>query len=181
GAESESVDMDVIAEPGMAFEVALRLAEGTIVNRRTTGELHPVAKLTKDQRRALEEAEAKPNGPRPPAFAVDEDALCRLDLRLSQTPEQITVRRLSLSAVMDHDPAKGTPPSCRSAADEGNPYNVLARLSSVRANLGKAGSGGGVTSVNGHATVRLPALLMNRFVNAPPFAGWVAFSGEINH
>src|SRR5690606_9584983 len=31
-AESESVDMDVIAEPGMAFEVALRLAEGTIVN-----------------------------------------------------------------------------------------------------------------------------------------------------
>ncbi|HEY6728402.1 MAG TPA: hypothetical protein VI197_30535, partial [Polyangiaceae bacterium] len=180
--DSQSVDMDVIAEQGMAFELALRLAEGTVVNRRTKGELHPTAKLTKEQRRALKEAEEKPGGPKPPAFAIDEDAICRLDLRLSQTPEQITVRRLSLSAVMDHDPARGSRPNCQSAAGDANPYNVLARLSSVRVNLGKAGaSNSGARTVNGHATVRLPAPLMNRFVEAPPFAGWVAFSGEVSH
>src|SRR5690606_25258379 len=179
--DGRSVDMDLIAEPGMAFELALRLAEGTVVQRRTRGELHHTAKLSKEQRRALKEAEAKPGGPRPPSFAIDEDAICRLDLRLSQTPEQITVRRLSLSAVMDHDPARGSRPDCRSATHEGNPYNVLARLSSVRVNLGKAGDSGAARTVNGHATVRLPAPLMNRFLNAPPFAGWRAFSGEVSH
>ncbi|HEU5075926.1 MAG TPA: translocation/assembly module TamB domain-containing protein, partial [Polyangiaceae bacterium] len=163
--DSQSVDMDLIAEPGMAFELALRLAEGTIVSQRT----------------AAEQDDA-PGTPRAPSAVIDEDAVCRLDLRLSQTPEQITVRRLSLSAVMDHDPARGSRPSCKAALDEGNPHNILARLSSVRVNLGKPGAGKSpIQSVNGHATVRLPAPLMNRFVEAPPFAGWVAFSGEISH
>jgi len=172
--DSESVDLDLIAEPGMAFELALRLAEGTVVTERTKGELHDTTKLSKEARKALKETEGKPGGPAPPKLAIDEDAVCRLDLRLSHTPDQLTVRRLSLSGVLDHDPAKGSRPSCQAVADDGNPYNVLARLSSVRANLKSK-------TVNGHATLRMPAALLNRFVNAPPFTGWVAFSGEINH
>ena len=178
--DSQSVDLDLIAEPGMSFELALRLAEGTIVRERTRGELHDTEKLSKKALKELKEAEEKPGGPAAPKLAIDEDAVCRLDLRLSQTPEQVTVRRLSLSAVMDHSPTRGSRPSCRSAADEANPFNVLARLSSVRATLGRT-PGEAVRSVNGHVTVRLPAALLNRFVDAPPFAGWVAFSGEVNH
>src|SRR5688572_16007117 len=101
--DSKSVEMDVIAASGMAFELALRLADGTLVTERT--------------------------GSESPKVRIEADALCSLDLRVSQTPEQSTVRHLSFSGVLDDNPARGSRPSCQTATHDDNPHSVLARLS----------------------------------------------------
>lgn len=148
---SKSVDVDVLAEPGRAFEVALRLADGAVTQERAAA------------------SGAKPE--------IDEDVVCRLDLRLSQRPGQLTIRRLSLLGVADRDAKAGTRPSCEAASDEKNEYRVASRLSSVRVAL----ADGGPPNVSGHVMFRVPARLANRFVEDPVFSGWLGFAGELSY
>src|SRR5581483_9358569 len=79
------LDLDVFAEPGLAFETALRIGESRIVRSR--------------QARAGE--------------VVDDDVLCEVDARLRLAKDVVLVRRLNLIGSVDADPAAGTFGSCR--------------------------------------------------------------------
>lgn len=151
--DTDAIDLDVFAEPGGAFEVALR-AGTTKIDRQHA----PLRKV--------------PDPSLPPL--VEEDALCRLDLRLHYEPGNILLRRLALMGNADLDPLPGTRPSC-DVESEDKPGAVLARLSQVRV----------VTAddkpplIDGHVVLRAPVPLVNRFVRATPLGGFVAFAGDV--
>ncbi|RYZ01622.1 MAG: hypothetical protein EOO73_34900 [Myxococcales bacterium] len=151
--ETDAIDLDVFAEPGGAFEVALR-AGTTRVDRQHAPLLkHPDPSL-------------------PPVF--EEDSLCRLDLRLHYEPGSVLLRRLSLLGNADLDPRPGTRPSCELEGED-KPGAVLARLSQVRLVLAQ----GKPPLVDGHVVVRAPVPLVNRFVRATDLHGFVAFAGGV--
>ncbi|MDF3065078.1 MAG: uncharacterized protein K0R38_679, partial [Polyangiaceae bacterium] len=151
--ETDAIDLDVFAEPGGAFEVALR-AGATRVDRSH-------APLLKE-----------PDPSLPPVY--EEDSLCRLDLRLHYEPGSVLLRRLSLMGSADLDPLPGTRPSCDLTSDD-KPGTVLARVSQMRLVL----SEGKPPLVDGHVVVRAPVPLVNRFVRATPLHGFVAFAGGV--
>ena len=151
--DTEAIDLDVFAEAGGAFEIALR-AGTTKVDRQHA----PLLKV--------------PDPSLPPI--VEEDSLCRLDLRLHYEPGNVLLRRLSLLGNADLDAKPGTRPGCDAEGDD-KPGAVLARLSQVRL----------VTAENkpplidGHVVFRAPIPLVNRFVRATPLSGFVAFAGDV--
>lgn len=151
--ETDAIDLDVFAEPGGAFEVALR-AGATRVDRQHA----PLVK------------EPDPSLP----LVHEEDALCRLDLRLHYEPGSVLLRRLSLLGQADLDPRPGTRPSC-DLSGEDKPGAVLARLSQVRLVLAE----GKPPLVDGHVVMRAPIPLVNRFVRATHLHGFVAFAGGV--
>jgi len=150
--DTEAIDLDVFAEPGGAFEVALR-AGATKVDRQHA----PLLKV--------------PDPSLPPV--VEEDALCRLDLRLHYEPGNVLLRRLSLLGNADLDPQPGTRPSCDGASDD-KPGTVLARLSQVRVVTAE----GKPPLIDGHVVLRAPVPLVSRFVRAS-LGGFVAFAGNV--
>lgn len=151
--ETEAIDLDVFAETGGAFEVALR-AGATKVDRTHA----PLLKI--------------PDPAAPPV--VEEDSLCRLDLRLHYEPGNVLVRRLSLLGSADLDPRPGTRPSCE-LESENEPGAVLARLSQLRVVTAE----GRPPLIDGHVVVRAPVPLVNRFVRATKLSGAVAFAGDV--
>ena len=153
--DTGEVDLDVFAETGPTFEVALR-SSGTRVWR---------------------EREVRGVPPPPPGtIATDEDTLCRLELRARYEPGDILVRRLSALGAADQDPRPGTLPSCDNLRDDA-PERVLLRLSQVRVALRK----GEVPLIDGHVVLRAPASLTNRFVRAGTLLGTVAFAGDVRY
>jgi len=150
--DTDAIDLDVFAEPGNAFEVALR-AGATKIDRRH-------APLLKE-----------PDPSLPPI--VEEDSLCRLDLRLHYEPGNVLLRRLSLLGNADLDPRPGTRPGCDAEGDD-KPGAVLARLSQVRVVTAE----GKPPLIDGHVVMRAPVPLVNRFVRATPLGGFVAFAGD---
>jgi translocation and assembly module TamB len=152
--ETEAVDLDVFAEPGGAFEVALRSGM-TKVDRKHA----PILQV--------------PDPTLPPIF--EEDALCRLDLRLHYEPGTVLLRRLSLLGNADLDPAQHTRPSCDIDLErDDRPGLVLARLSQVRVVLAE----GKPPLLDGHVVARAPIPLVNRFVRSQ-LGGFVAFAGDL--
>ena len=149
--DTEAIDLDVFAEPGSSFEVALR-AGTTKIDRQHASLKDPDPSL-------------------PPI--VEEDSLCRLDLRLHYEPGNVLLRRLSLLGNADLDPKPGTRPSCDTESDD-RPGAVLARLSQVRVVTAEGKS----PLIDGHVVLRAPVPLVNRFVNAPALSGFVAFAGD---
>jgi len=149
--ETEAIDLDVFAEQGGAFEVALR-AGSTKIDRQHA----PLLKV--------------PDPSRPPI--VEEDAVCRLDLRLHYEPGNLLVRRLSLVGNADLDPRPGTRPTCDLEGGD-NPGAVLARLSQVRVVTAE----GKPPLIDGHVVLRAPVPLVSRFVRTA-LSGSVAFAGD---
>jgi translocation and assembly module TamB len=149
---TDAIDLDVFAERGQTFEIALRTGT-TRVDRQHA----PLV--------------TEPDPSLPPVF--EEDALCRVDLRLHYEPGSVLVRRLSLMGDADLDPKPGTRPSC-----EGDIENraglVLARLSQVRVALVE----GKPPLIDGHVVARAPIPLVNRFARAN-LSGFVAFAGDV--
>jgi translocation and assembly module TamB len=150
--ETEAVDLDVFAEPGGAFELALRSGL-TKLDRRHA----PLLKV--------------PDPTAPPVF--EEDSLCRLDLRLHYEPGSVLLRRLSLLGNADLDAARGTRPGC-DVEGEDRPGVVMARLSQVRVGLAE----GKPPLVDGHVVMRAPMPLVSRFVRSR-LSGYVAFAGDV--
>ncbi|MEO7036653.1 MAG: translocation/assembly module TamB domain-containing protein [Polyangiaceae bacterium] len=153
--DTGEVDLDVFAEQGPTFEVALRSSGAHIWRNREVRGVPP---------------------PPPGTIAADEDVLCRLELRLRYEPGDVLIRRLSASGTADLDPQSGTLPSCDSARDD-TPGRVLLRLSQVRIGLRK----GDVPLIDGHVTLRAPLPLVNRFVRAGPLLGSVSFTGDVRY
>ena len=158
--DTEAVDLDVFAEAGGAFEIALRAGQSRVDRRRTA----PAP---------AEPAAVGPPAATPAASLYDEDALCRLDLRLHYEPGTVLLRRLSLLGSADLDPALGTRPSC-DIEDKERPSLVMARLSQVRVVMAENKA----PLVDGHVVLRAPLPLVNRFVGSH-LDGHVAFAGDL--
>ena len=149
--DTGELDLDVFAEQGPTFEVALRSSGAHIWRNREVRGVPP---------------------PPPGTIAADEDVLCRLELRLRYEPGDVLIRRLSALGTADLDPHSGTLPSCDNARDDA-PGRVLLRLSQVRVALRK----GEMPLIDGHVVLRAPLPLVNRFVRAGPLLGSVSFAG----
>ncbi len=105
-ATTSAVDVDVFAEPGPSFEIALH-----------GGETH----LTRTRTSAEESATRT---------AMDEDVVCLVDARVRAEPDSVLIRRLSVGGFADDDEARGTRPMCATSAEDVR--RVLVRLSQVR-------------------------------------------------
>lgn len=153
--DSGVVDLDVFAESGPSFEVALRVSGARL-----------------SRQREVQGVPAPPPGTR----ASDEDVLCGLELRARYEPGDVLVRRLSASGAADLDPAAGTPPSCDGTRED-QPNRVSLRLSQLRVGLRK----GELPLIDGHVVFRAPPALTNRFVRARELTGIVAFAGDVRY
>ncbi|MEP7048793.1 MAG: translocation/assembly module TamB domain-containing protein [Pseudomonadota bacterium] len=153
--ETGEVDLDVFAEQGPTFEIALRSSGAHIWRNRVVRGVPP---------------------PPPGTIAADEDVLCRLELRARYEPGDVLIRRLSALGAADLDPESGTLPTCDVVRDDA-PGRVELRLSQVRIGLRK----GEVPLLDGHVALRAPLPLVNRFVRAGPLLGWVSFNGDVRY
>jgi len=146
------VDADVTAEQGSAFDVALRLSS-----------------LTIDRTSVLEF-----DGPGAPAAgdATHEDVICSLDARLRVDGSTVLVRRLRMKGGADSDPAVDTRPGCNLPEDDVRRVELELRNASVSVD------DQGLRAVSGHAQVRAPLRVANRFVRFLPLSGWIGADVE---
>jgi translocation and assembly module TamB len=150
--DTGAVDLDVFAERGPSFEIALQADESRIVRRRIEQTLHL---------------------PTTGKEVQDDDVVCRLEARLRVEPEAIDVRRLSLLASLDDTAAPGRTKSCQNAGDA-DPLQVMARVSQLHVTL----RGKEPPLYSGHVVARAPIAILNRFARTLPLHGWVAFAGD---
>ncbi|HEY4104186.1 MAG TPA: hypothetical protein VGM44_09850, partial [Polyangiaceae bacterium] len=153
--DTGELDLDVFAEQGPTFEVALRSSGSRVRRDRVVRGVPP---------------------PPPGTLATDEDVLCRLELRMRYEPGDILVRRLSALGTADLDAKAGTFPSCDNARDD-VPGRVLLRLSQLRVGL----RSGEMPLIDGHVVLRAPLPITNRFVRMLPVGGVVAFAGDVRY
>src|SRR5690606_29389995 len=97
-----------------------------------------------------------------------------LELRLRYEPKALLVRRLSLLALADLDPAPNSRGDCARSGED-DPSRVALRLSQLRVGF----EGDGVPPIEGHVFARAPAPLANRYVDMAPVHGWAGFSGDV--
>jgi translocation and assembly module TamB len=113
----------------------------------------------------IDRAHASPY--RPDEDMVDEDVLCRADLRAQLAPDAILVRRLRLLGALDLDAEPGSSPGCD--LDEDDWRRLELRLESLRVTL----EDGAPRSVDGRVWLRMPTAVAHRFVAFPPLGGYV--------
>jgi translocation and assembly module TamB len=152
-----SIDLDVFAEAGPAFEVALRVGESEVTTERASS---PPGADSEDTA---------------PGMATDEDVLCQLDLRMRVELGGGLLRRLSLQGAIDDDDRPGTRPAC--GAEKDDAHRVLARLSQVRVRLDEDFI---PTRIDGHVVLKTPVSFASRF-GAGSFSGWVAVAGDAHY
>lgn len=163
----QPIDIDVFAEVGPTFDVALRAGEARITHART------VTVAAQPDRTAV----SSEGNERSVTFqAFDEDVVCRTELRLRVESESLLVRRLALLGVADSDTAKNTPPDCGIERDD-DPDRVALRLSQVRVVYRKSQT----PLVDGHVVARGPVRLANRYVDMVSVFGWVGFAGDVRY
>ncbi len=161
-----AIDIDVFAEKGLVFDVALRMGEGSVRAVRT---LPPPE--DEDEPKAEPGKAAEP--PRP-HLSYDEDTICGLELRVRATPKDLLIRRLSLLAVADLESTGNTAPKC-AESNEDDPGRVAVRLSQVHVDPATA-----IPHITGHVLVRAPGALVNRYVpGAPIIHGYAGYSGDV--
>ena len=153
--DTGAVDLDVFAEQGPNFEIALRSSGTRVWRERVVRGVPP---------------------PPPGTMATDEDTLCRLELRVRYEPDDILVRRFSALGGADLDPAQGTLPSCDNLRED-DPGRVMLRLSQLRVGLRK----GEMPLIDGHVLLRAPLPIVNRFVRAGPLKGVANFAGDVRY
>ncbi|MBK7585484.1 MAG: translocation/assembly module TamB [Myxococcales bacterium] len=163
------IDMDVFADKGPVFEVGLRAAETSIVTPRLVTLKTGGAPL--NRRGEIDGASDREFT----YTAFDEDAICRLDVRVRIEGSTILVRRLALSGVADQDPGEHTLPKCL-AEDDKNAARVALGLSQLRLELRP----GETPLVDGHVVVRGPVSLANRYAKMAQLSGWAAFAGDVH-
>lgn len=146
---TDAIDIDAITEKDLAFDVALHLAGARLHSQRSP------------------EEEAGPQE----STLHDDDRICELDLRVFLSKEEVLVRRLSLLAALDQNPAPETAPSCDELEDE----RVALRLSQFKITPQKSGA----PHLRGHAMTRVPLAVVNRFTTGLDASGWIGFSGDI--
>ncbi|HEY4160121.1 MAG TPA: translocation/assembly module TamB domain-containing protein [Polyangiaceae bacterium] len=153
--ETGATDLDVFADSGPSFEIALRVGPSELARERVVRSVPP---------------------PPPGTTAFDEDSLCKLELRMHYEPGQVLVRRLEALGAVDRDAAAGPRPSCEVAKQD--PANaVLLRLSEVRVDLSNKTAPRG----SGHVLARAPLSVTNRFVRMHELRGWAEYDGDARY
>jgi translocation and assembly module TamB len=152
--QTDSLDLDVTAQPKLVFEVFLRSAE---------------TKLTARSVR-------KYSGDTPSHEAFDEDVICEMDLRARVTPTGALIRRLSVLGHTDADPKPATRPVCKSQDDEIDPALLALRLSALALDWSKSNP-----TVDGQVFLRAPVGLVNRYVTFLPLSGWLGLRGNVHY
>jgi translocation and assembly module TamB len=161
---TREVDLDLGVEPragggplGAAIDVALRVGSGSLARVR-----------------------AVPG--RPFEQAIDEDRLCRLDLRARVVDDEIVVRRFSLEAAVDLDPALGTAPACVLPRDDWRRLEVELGGVRVQGALALAtGTSTRLPSARGRVHLALPLPVVHRFLSLPHVTGQLRFDGTVAH
>ena len=184
--EVEGIDLDVIADKELTFDMALRALGARISTQRA---LPPSATReapsSADGRNASAKdatktgAQDDPKGepdepkvePEAASFAYSEDRLCALELRAELSPSKVSVRRLSLMGALDSDEARETWAKCGGPPDR----QVALRLSQFEVDLAQHG----VRSIQGNIMTKLPLFAVERFKPGLAGTGWVGFSGSI--
>jgi translocation and assembly module TamB len=141
--DSDGLDLDVFAEAGSAWEVALRAG---------------ITRVRSERHLA---------GAEPDARAVDEDVLCQTDARVRIEPGALLVRRLSLLGLLDQSPAAGSEPSCEVENVKENASRLLMRLSSLRLEH----AAGELRQATGHVLLQAPLDVAGRYMHTKPFSG----------
>jgi len=152
GVDTGPIDLDVFADRGPSFEIALQADESRIVRRRV------------NQTKSVESSGRE---------VQDDDLICRLEARLRVDPESLDVRRLSLLATIDDSPDPGRKKGCE-VAGEADPRGVVARVSQLHVTFRPDK----MPLFAGHVVARAPLSLANRFVSLYTLHGWAAFSGD---
>lgn len=147
------IDIDVTADEGPTFDVALR-----------TGRVH-----LDDKARMVFTGHA---APQPIDEAYHEDAVCELDARVRIEPSGVLVRRVRLSGVADLDPSVGTRPSCQLPEQDLHRVALEARL--LRIDFDEAG----LASASGHIKTRSPLRIVNRYTPFSEMHGWASISAD---
>jgi translocation and assembly module TamB len=153
--DTGALDLDVFAELGPIFEVALRSSGTRVWRERVVRGVPP---------------------PPPGTLATDEDTLCRLELRLRYEPGALLVRRFSAQGSADLNPKPGSMPSCDSLRED-DPGRFTIQLSQLRVGLRK----GEVPLIDGRVVLRAPLPVVNRFVRAGPLKGVASFAGDVRY
>jgi len=156
-AHATELDADVTTDDnghgGTAFEVAVRARE-----------------LRTDVVRNLGRADGTP--------AVDEDVLCRIDGRARiELPSKFIVRRLSAHGGVDLDPARGTALTCN--LDKSDKRRV--EISLGHFSVVMPASKNEPPNLDGHAMVRAPLALLDRFSGAPDVDGWISVDADLHY
>lgn len=160
GIRTGPIDLDVFAERGPAFEIALRAGESHIDRTRRV----PVT----------DDGEGDDDAPQRTVPARDEDRLCRLDLRVRIDGDDILVRRLSLLGAADQKADIGTRPSCESAVTGDESARVALRLSQVAVKLRE----GGPPKIRGRVVASAPLHLIGRFAPVR-LRGWAGVAVDV--
>ncbi len=153
-AEVVGIDLDVIAEKDLTFDLALRALGASL-----------------ETRHRLSDKDDEPDPPKG-KWAYDEDRLCALELRAQLSRSEINIRRLSLAGAVDDDARAGTPAICNA-----EPQKQLAlRLSQFEIELDEQNA---VPRARGNVMSKVPLLLVERLSPSLQGEGWAGFSGTI--
>jgi translocation and assembly module TamB len=148
------VDLDVFAERGPSFEVALQADESRVTRRR------------------LDQTVLAPTHGK---GVQDDDVVCRLEARARIEPDAFDIRRLSLLAELDASPEPGSMRPCR--AEDDDPHELSLAVSQLHGVLRQ----NALPLYRGHVTARVPLALLNRFAKTLALHGFFALSGDVRH
>lgn len=143
------LDVDASAEEDGAFEVSLRSGGAQVVRR------HPYPGRDGED-------------------AVDEDDICRLDVRARVEAGGVLVRRLTLRGAADFDPDPGTAPGC--ALPDKDWRHVDVRIGALRVTP----RAGDLPVIGGRVAATVPAAIAHRFVDLPPATGSVQLELDVD-
>jgi translocation and assembly module TamB len=164
------VDLDVFAERTGKMDVALRIGQTRVH--------YPGGLFAAPPPPA-------PGDPDYPHLFYDEDVICQLDARVVISGDEISVRRLSLSALADVDPSRKNPANCapdlEREPDDAEHVAGLVSLQTRRLNILR-GTDAVPWTFEGSFQSRAPLQLLNRATGgAPKFAGWAKLDGDLRY
>jgi translocation and assembly module TamB len=172
---AQELDLDVSTEDEGAFEIALRLGRTTVTRVREMAG-------------------------RPGEDAVDDDVICRAEMRARAQGRSLLVRRLLLAGSADFDPDPATRPSCDLADEDWRRVDV--RLGAVHVDLppdaaqdprpapsvSTSASASGArprpaagVRINGRVHARLPAPLVHRLKAIDHVTGAVTLDVQVDY
>ncbi len=147
---TEEVDIDVSAEEDGAIESALRASGATITR------VHSMPDY-------------------PTEDAVDEDRICKLEVRARIFGDDVFIRRLQIAGSVDFDPDAETLPACTLPRGDFRAFDLS--LSAVRVS--------GLTSPqpkgSGRIRIKAPPAIVHRFVKVPHLTGSVSLDADVEY
>ncbi len=159
---ARDIDVDLTTDEagpeGSAFEIATRIGKATL-SRPRPYQTHP--KNPADARLTT---------------VYDDDALCALDARIRYEPHAVTVRRFTAEGSADLDASPDTVPACDLPPDDERRVEIA--LNHFRVGFPEGAS---LPQLEGHARIRAPLRLAERFASLPETDGWIGVDTDVRY